>query len=919
MDEIKKFINTHFDEIKMKDNKIKTPEEAYTILLQTSLFHIKDNPNIFDWKRYINTYPDLKKALHDCHDASWHYLNYGIRERRKVYVLNSDEPYEHQFNWKDYITINQNLRFIMSDIDAFQHYIEQGHFQNRQTTIKEQTIINDRIEITENPTINKQWLQLLARYVHSILYSINSVLVCSHSNLAYTAGDTIMLSNWINKFMSEGNNVTILSKYHVPKEFLVNLQYNNYHIQTLNTDYNIINYIDNNEENFKMMFIRNHEILDMLQNKPYLNKITFYGLDVHIDGLSKMNNQFQKVVTQSEELKSKYVKSGIVDSKIEVQEPFVFKYDFDIPPRNDKEIRLIYCGTLRDEENILEIIEEFKKIHAKRPEVVLKIIYGKIFNSSNDFTTKVNNYIQQGVIGITFKHNLSHHDSCYEIATSDIGICWRKNGWGENGEVSTKVKEYELYKKPCLFFIPEYNKLFYRTLMELKECNPTMIEFYNEIIHIYKENVQLIPYVLHNAMPYDNGGYAVRGHNIMNTFNNMYSDKQYIGVHKFSYPYKLYNMSSVKNYVNKINNVNYITLPFVAGINYNRILLFLTGLFNIKTYHMASSFSNAEPIIEFCNNRNLRSIYEVRGMWQLTGISRILYYKNNIQDKYLKKLQNMYSVDKYKNVFNQEINCIKNSTNVLYITDELYHYCQNNLNSIKISDTFELDIILGKNQKNIPKIFYNCSNHNNFENISLYKPINIKQINKNNPFIIGYTGSIVYYEGIYQAVIAIEELIKETNLNIEVHILGNMKPVCIEEEKIGISHYRSIGEKSFVKLINKVPHNEVVNIQKKFHLYMIPRLDLPVTNIVSPLKPFEPMSLKIPLIMSDCLCLNNISKNGKNCAIFKKNNFKDFKEKVLQIVINGYDEEVLENAYKFVKNERSWKNMIKHVGLYDLV
>ena len=43
------------------------------------------------------------------------------------------------------------------------------------------------------------------------------------------------------------------------------------------------------------------------------------------------------------------------------------------------------------------------------------------------------------------RFHLSHRDSCYEIATSDIGICWRKNGWGENGEVSTKVKEYELY------------------------------------------------------------------------------------------------------------------------------------------------------------------------------------------------------------------------------------------------------------------------------------------------------------------------------------------------------------------------------------------------------------------------------------------------------------------------------------------
>jgi len=58
----------------------------------------------------------------------------------------------------------------------------------------------------------------------------------------------------------------------------------------------------------------------------------------------------------------------------------------------------------------------------------------------------VNEYIKNGVEGITFKYNLSHRDACYEIATSDIGICWRKNGWGDNGEVSTKVKEYEMYE-----------------------------------------------------------------------------------------------------------------------------------------------------------------------------------------------------------------------------------------------------------------------------------------------------------------------------------------------------------------------------------------------------------------------------------------------------------------------------------------
>ena len=175
-----------------------------------------------------------------------------------------------------------------------------------------------------------------------------------------------------------------------------------------------------------------------------MNKTTIYGLDIHLNAIKNLNNKFNKLWTQSHKLKQLFIENGVKEDKIIIKEPIAYKYDFNIPERNDNEIHFIYCGTLRDEENILEIIQEFEKIHLERPEVVLKIVYGKI-HGTKEFTEKVNKYIKEGVKGITFKHNLSHKDACYEIATSDIGICWRKNGWGDNGEVSTKVKEYEMY------------------------------------------------------------------------------------------------------------------------------------------------------------------------------------------------------------------------------------------------------------------------------------------------------------------------------------------------------------------------------------------------------------------------------------------------------------------------------------------
>jgi hypothetical protein len=265
--------------------------------------------------------------------------------------------------------------------------------------------------------------------------------VNTHSNLNITAGDTIMISNYINVLMNNNNNVILVTSNTVNNQFKSNLIKDKYIIIISN---DIVKTIDEQEKNVNYIFIRNHNILKNLLNKPYLYKTYFYGLDVHLQDISKFKNNMAGVITQSEQLKNKYLDNGVTNEKIQIIEPFSYNYNFNLPERTDNEIRLVYCGTLRDEENILEIIEEFQKIHKERPEVLLKIVYGKIHGNA-EFTKKVKEYIKNGVKGITFKHNLSHKDSCYEIATSDIGICWRKNGWGDNGEVSTKVKEYELY------------------------------------------------------------------------------------------------------------------------------------------------------------------------------------------------------------------------------------------------------------------------------------------------------------------------------------------------------------------------------------------------------------------------------------------------------------------------------------------
>jgi len=971
-------------------------------------------PAVFDWKRYIRNNPYIQRQFQingdvTCADATIHYLNHGIKERRRKFILGTNKPYVYDFDWKKYDELNPDVFTErkrgekIGEWHCFRHWCEFGYKENRKTDKETHLSVKIDASISTDENINKQWREKLSNLINKqkcaicdnriggakcILHklfrrapaefskppsvmdifnsytNIQNVAVCSNSNLSYTGGDTTILYNLINQLMDHNIYITLLSTYYIQSSFIDNFRSNSYTLIKCNDNNNLIFKMNELQHTNDGFLISNHEILDDLRTCSFLHKTCFYGLDIDIDGIALMKNKFHSIITPSKELYTKYIETGIIADKIDIIEPLTYKYDFKTPKRTDDEIRLIFCGILCDEENIIEIIEEFKKLHKKLPNVVFNIVYRQITGDTK-FTETMNEYIKKGVDGVTFKHILSHRDRCYEIETSDIGICLRKNNLeyatdrnailqtqntytnkenasvlDNNGETNTKVNEYLIYNKMYLPFIPKYNELTYKFLLEFKNCESTFFSFFKEIIAIYKNNVQIIPYILHNGMPYDNGGYAVRGHNIMNTFNNVYTDKMYIGVHRLGYPYSIH---VINKYVNKIDNVYYITLPVLIKKNYNRILRFLTELFQIKTFHVASSYSNAEPIINFCNMYNLKSIYEVRGMWQLTGISRTLYYTKHKVDKNV--LDKNYNIDRYNSDLTRELECIKNCTTTLYITDELYLYANSNLmrsvvdcegeplnsddpsrrGSILTSlNEFNIYNLLNTNSNDLNRsalkvnqpIFYNCNNFN-IDNDLNTKNERIRL--ESSPFIIGYSGSIVYYEGISESIFAIEKLIQKYGLNIEFHILGNIQPILLEQTNMKVSVFTDAINKPFVKHINKVPHEKVREIISNFDLYIIPRLDLPVTNIVSPLKPFEPMALKIPLLMSDCLCLNKIAENGKNCMLFERDNFDDFNDKVLHIIGNGYDEQLLEKGYNFVKQERNWTNMIKHVGLYDIL
>ena len=71
------------------------------------------------------------------------------------------------------------------------------------------------------------------------------------------------------------------------------------------------------------------------------------------------------------------------------------------------------------------------------------------------------------------------------------------------------------------------------------------------------------------------------------------------------------------------------------------------------------------------------------------------------------------------------------------------------------------------------------------------------------------------------------------------------------------------------------------------------------------------MYYKIPVLMSDCEVLKNISDYGKRCKLFKKGDITSLINSIDNIIKKGYSQKLIMEAYNFVKNERNWNYQIK--------
>lgn len=302
---------------------------------------------------------------------------------------------------------------------------------------------------------------------------------------------------------------------------------------------------------------------------------------------------------------------------------------------------------------------------------------------------------------------------------------------------------------------------------------------------------------------------------------------------------------------------------------------------DIDLIHAHSSFFVGKPMLNVAKKHNIPFIYEVRGIWEDTAVSSNKMKHNGFKYQYYRKQENFV---------------IKNADSVVCISQGL----KNDINSRE----------LGVNNIQVIPNGVDIKNFN--QKISLQEMEEIKErLNIKEEIILGYVSSFTKMEGI-DLLIRVINLIP--NLNIKLLLVGdgpeldNLKRIVLQE-----------GLEDKVVFTGRVPHERVNLYYSLIDIFVIPRVDSRVTNIVTPLKPIEAMARKKAIVASDVGGLSEMITNNYNGLLFKSDDINELAKAIILLVKDKDKRDKLSsNGYRWVLENRQWNKLIKrYIPVYE--
>ncbi|MDP5210500.1 glycosyltransferase family 4 protein [Microbulbifer sp. 2205BS26-8] len=293
--------------------------------------------------------------------------------------------------------------------------------------------------------------------------------------------------------------------------------------------------------------------------------------------------------------------------------------------------------------------------------------------------------------------------------------------------------------------------------------------------------------------------------------------------------------------------------------------------------HAASNYEAALPTLIAARRLGVPFYYEVRGLWEYTAASKWRGWENTerfILDRALESLT------------------AKHADGVFTLTNAL----ANELTNRGVA-------------KNKIKLLPNGVDLTKFKRCSYNKLLGECLSLSQDDFVVGYIGSLVDYEGLDCLLIAFS-LLKKLVPHSKLVVIGGG---AILEDLKSQAYCLSISNE--VRFVGRVKYDVVQEYFSLLDVIALPRKDMKVCQLVSPLKPLEAMAMRVPLVVSNVDALSEMLVDEQTGLIHKSEDSNDLCKCLVRVATeDGLGVRLSENAYHYVRERRKWDQIVQVVS-----
>lgn len=392
-------------------------------------------------------------------------------------------------------------------------------------------------------------------------------------------------------------------------------------------------------------------------------------------------------------------------------------------------------------------------------------------------------------------------------------------------------------------------------------------------------------YLLHNALPRHSGGYATRTHGLLTELNSSGWDVH--GVTRLGYPYDLSGMADVPDLPESelVGTVRYHHLltgrqiekknpMFDYTERYVDALLPLARAQRPAILHGASNHWNGFAAVKAARRLGIASVYEVRGLWEVTRASRDPVWGAGDQYRYLARM---------------EADAARGADRVIAITTALKaEMVDRGVDAEKIT------------------LVPNGVDTERFTPLPRDEEL-AESLGVSGKTVIGYVGSVVDYEGLGLLIDAARAL-RIRREDFHVLIIGD--GAALEDLQAQAADLSDV-----VTFLGRIPHEDVERHYSIIDITPFPRKPLPVCEMVSPLKPFEAMAMGKAVIASNVAALAEIVEDGRTGLLHAKGDVQSLAARLERLLDDAELREQLgDRARDWVVAERDWRSLARGVA-----